>query len=156
MIGDKIIEEKILTLTEVKDMLKERKKQSDLNYEQEQAYDYAKNFSKLTKTKAEKLISDLKEIEGMNTEIAINIVNILPTEKEILSLLIPKDSEIKQENFSKIIELVKKHGGKELSERAKTASETAKSVQKKAKEEAEKAKKEETKTKEKKTTKKTK
>ncbi len=146
MIGEKILEKKVVTLVEVKDLLKENKKMKDLNYEQEAAYNYAKTFSKLTRTKADKLLKDLKAIDGVSEEFAVKIVDIMPMEKEILKILIPKESEFKEDTLDTILETVKKYGGKDISDRAKdsaaAAKKTAKKLKQKAKEEEEKRKKE--------------
>ena len=109
MIGDKILERKVLTLTEAKDILAERKKDKELTYEQDMTLKYAKTFSKLTPKKAEKLLSELMKLEGMTEELAVKVADILPTEKEVFRLLLPKDTELSDETIAQAMELAKKY-----------------------------------------------
>ena len=48
MIGEEILESKSITLAEIAELLKERKKEKELSYEQEHALKYAKAFSKIS------------------------------------------------------------------------------------------------------------
>jgi len=108
MLEQKIIESKPITLVEVKELLKERGKLGELTYEQNLTQKYASKFAKLSKAQAAKLLNELNNIPGMADELAIKIVDILPTDLEILELLIPKNSSIKKDSFQPIIDLVKK------------------------------------------------
>lgn len=108
MLEQKILETKPVTLVEVKELLKERAKAGELTYEQTLTSKYVAKFAKLTQAKANKLQNELNSINGMTEDLAIKIIDILPTEMEVLELLIPKNSSIKKEGFQPILDIVKK------------------------------------------------
>jgi DNA-directed RNA polymerase subunit F len=108
MMEEKVLEKKPIPLVEVKELLKERAKEGDLTYEQELTLKYAEKFSKLPKSKAEKLMQELKKIEGLPEEFKIKIVDILPEEKEVLELLAPKDFKLTEELTEKLLDLLQK------------------------------------------------
>ena len=109
MIGEKLIDQKPITLAEVKQILSERKKEKELSYEQDLTLKYAKKFSKVTMTQAEKLVNALKEVEALDPATIVKIVDILPVKKEKLQLLIPKDMVLNEADLQKILELCKKY-----------------------------------------------
>ena len=108
MLEQKIIESKPISLVELKELLKERSKAGELTYEQNLTLKYASKYAKLSKAQTNKLINELNAVEGMNEELGIKIVDILPAELEVLELLIPKNSAVKKEQFQPILDLVKK------------------------------------------------
>jgi DNA-directed RNA polymerase subunit F len=108
MIGEKVLEQKPITLAEVKQLLSERKKDKDLSYEQDITLKYAKKFSKLSQAQAEKLVSELKGIGNLDDETVVKIADFLPVKKEILQLLIPKEVVLDEASMQKIIDLCKK------------------------------------------------
>ena len=108
MLEQKIIESKPVSLVEVKELLKERAKAGELTYEQTLTQKYASKYAKLTQAKANKLQNELNSINGMNEDLAIKIIDILPIEMEVLELLIPKNSSIKKDSFQPILDIVKK------------------------------------------------
>jgi len=109
MMEEKVLEKRFVPIAEVKELLKERAKDSELTYEQSLTAKYAEKFSHLSKAKAEKLIEELKEIEGMNDEFAIKLADVLPSDKELLELMVPKHAKIKNEDVDKILKIIKKH-----------------------------------------------
>ena len=109
MIGEKILHQKPVTLSEVKQLLAERKKVKDLSYEQDLTYKYAKKFSKLSPKDTEKLLGELRPIVGLSDAMAVKIVDLLPERKEILEMLFPKESKISDSTIEKILSLVKKY-----------------------------------------------
>lgn len=109
MIGEKLIEKKPVTLAEVKQLLAERKKEKDLSYEQDITLKYAKKFSKLSLTQAEKLKTGLKAIEGLSDEIIVKLIDMLPDKKERLQLVIPKETVLDEATLQKILALCKKY-----------------------------------------------
>ncbi|MFH1545058.1 MAG: RNA polymerase Rpb4 family protein [archaeon] len=108
MMEEKVLDKKIIPLVEVKELLRERAKEGELSYEQGLTLKHAEKFSHLTKAKAEKLLQELKKIEGVNDEIAIKLVDILPDTKELLLLMLPKGSKLPVEKHDEIIKLIKK------------------------------------------------
>ena len=112
MIGKRVNSSEDVPLYKVKDLLKEKSKEGELSYEQNLTYDYVKKFGKITPAKAEKLLEELKKVDGMDDKTAIKILDILPKEEEKLKLLVPKDSTMDESKLKEILELVTKYGKK--------------------------------------------
>lgn len=109
MIGEKLIGQKPISLTGVKQILSERKKEKELSYEQDLTLKYAKKFSKLTIAQAEKLVDALKEVEALDPVTTVKILDILPDKKEKLQLLIPRETILNDAEMQKVLDLCKKH-----------------------------------------------
>ncbi len=109
MIGEKTLGKRPITLAEVKELLTERKKEKDLSYEQDITLKYAKKFSKVNEKQAEKLKEELKGIEGLTDELKVKIIDMLPAKKEILQLVIPKETVLDEASQQKILDLCKKY-----------------------------------------------
>ncbi len=109
MIGKKLLGTKPVCLADVKEMLKERSQDGELTYEQTLTNDYSKKFAKLPKTKAQKLLASLGEMDSMTDELAVKIVDICPQSIDILRLLVPKNAKFSDETIEKIIGLVKEN-----------------------------------------------
>jgi len=103
------VKETLITNTEAKEILKERKKEIEFGYEQKNSYDYLKKYDKLTQKKVEQLVEKLKEVKKLRERQIIAIVNVLPTDKDDLRLLLEKDYNLltdEEKNF--ILENVNK------------------------------------------------
>jgi len=109
MIGQGLISKKPVSLVEVKALLAKRKKDAELNYEQDIALKYSKKFAKVSPKEAEKLKGELSKIESLTEELIAKIVDLIPARKETLELLIPKGSGVSDEDLAKVLELTKKH-----------------------------------------------
>jgi len=107
MIGKKLLATKPIPLVDVKDYLKERSEQGELTYEQNLTSDYVKKYAKIAKTKAAKLLEELRQIEGMNDELAVKIIDILPQNMDVLRLIVQKGSKIKDDDLQNILKAVK-------------------------------------------------
>lgn len=114
MVENKVISIEPISLEYVKEILKERKGEKELSYEQEVTMKFVERFSKLTKKQTEDLISSLREISFLkdNLELLLQIVNVLPTNIEQVKLFVPKDVEATEEDLNKILSLTKKFGEK--------------------------------------------
>ena len=106
MMKEKILDKKFIPLIQVKELLKERSKEGELTYEQSLTLKYADRFSKLPRVKSQKLLAELKGIEGVDEKLAIKLVDILPMEKEILDLLISKELKISDDDKKKILSVI--------------------------------------------------
>jgi len=109
MIGSKIIEQKPISMDQVKEMLTERKKEKDLSYEQDLTLAYAKKFAKLTPAQAEKARKDFEAISGLGPELVVKLLDFLPDKKEIIELLLQKEPPVDDAAKQKILELGKKY-----------------------------------------------
>jgi len=104
-----IVKETLITNTEAKEIIKERKKEIELGYEQKNAYDYLRKYDNLTPKKAEELIEKLKEVKKLRERQIITIVNLMPKDKDDLRLLLEKDYNLlTEEEKDFILENLKK------------------------------------------------
>ncbi len=108
MIGKKIVSTQFVPLFEVKEMLKARSEEGELTYEQNLANEYAKKISKVSKSKGQKLLEELKEVQAIDAAFAVKIVDIMPDSLDKLRLLVPKNFNGSDEDLNKALELVKK------------------------------------------------
>jgi len=108
MIGEEQISRKPIALIEVKEMLKARKKEKELTYEQDQAVKYASTFAKLTSKQSGKLFKELMELETINEKLAIKICDLLPAELETMKLVPDKSEGVSEEDLKQAFELVSK------------------------------------------------
>lgn len=113
MIGKKVLASRSVTLSEVNELLKERKKEKgekeELNYEQDLTLKYSKKFGKLSLQKAQKLFAELSEIQGLSEDFRVKLVDILPKEIETLRVLVPKNQTVPEETLTQILEIIKKY-----------------------------------------------
>jgi len=107
MIEKEIIETKEIPIFQVWELLNERKKAGDLNYEQELAFKYAQKFKKLAGSKVDKLLKQLDEVPELTLNLKIKIIDILPEDLLTLKLLIPKGIAIDDAKLEEIVKLVK-------------------------------------------------
>ncbi|NCN39139.1 MAG: DNA-directed RNA polymerase subunit F [Candidatus Aenigmarchaeota archaeon CG_4_10_14_0_8_um_filter_37_24] len=105
---EEILAEKIITNAEAKEILKERKKDIELGYEQKNTLEYLDKYDKLTKKKAEKIIEELSKISKIREKQILSIVNTLPEDIDDLRMLMDKDyTSLSEEEKKLILEIVK-------------------------------------------------
>ncbi len=107
----KITEREPVSIPEVADFASKIGKVTDLLDMQNKMRIHAKDFSKLSKTDAEKLAKELKElgIIRLAQEQLIQIVSILPKDiAELRTIFAGEKTTIKPEDLQKILDVVKK------------------------------------------------
>ncbi len=105
-----VLSEQILTNPEAKEMLEQRAKISELKYEQKNALTTLKKFVKLDAESAKKIVAELKSIGKLRDKQIIEIVNVLPQDKDDLKAILQKEySLFSQEELDKILEAVEKN-----------------------------------------------
>ena len=111
---EKIIEMKPISMAEVKEVLKEKKSENELNYEQDLTMKYVEKFSKLTEKQTKDLLKSLEEFEFLkdNEDLKYQIITALPTHEEQLKLFLPKDVTATDEELKGVVALTKKFGEK--------------------------------------------
>ncbi|MCD6513526.1 MAG: hypothetical protein J7L07_01225 [Candidatus Odinarchaeota archaeon] len=102
----KILDKKLLTHPEVKEILTKRSEIGELNYIQRITLDYVSRFSKLSLQNSQKLISILVNQFSINEETAYQIVNVMPKTPQELSVFL-SGSNLSGDDFKKIIEVIK-------------------------------------------------
>jgi len=100
---EEIIREKLITNAKAKEILKERKKEIELGYEQKNALDYLKKYDRLTGKKMKELLKSLSEVKKLRERQVIAISNILPKDKDDLRLILDKDYNLLTEEEKNII-----------------------------------------------------
>ncbi|MDI6856348.1 MAG: RNA polymerase Rpb4 family protein [Candidatus Thermoplasmatota archaeon] len=103
---------KYLTLPQVKKLLEKAQKERELSYIQKLALEQAQKLSKLTLTKSESLVEELKKIERITEPLAYKIADLLPsTLKELRAVFVKERFSLSSEELNSILELVKKYKG---------------------------------------------
>ena len=112
MIIKEILNEKLLTLAETKDILNEVKEQRnqeqiELGYELRRAISHADTFTKIDSTKSLKLIEDLLKLEKMKPEIAYRLADIMPLSfDEIRSVYAKERFTLTETELSEILDII--------------------------------------------------
>ena len=114
MAKDNVLSMEPVSLYEVKSVLKERKGEKELNYEQDLTMKYVERFAKLTEKQTNDLIKELSEIEFLKEEkeMLYSIVTVLPTRLEQLQLIVPKTITPTDEELSAVVDLTEKYADK--------------------------------------------
>jgi len=107
---NRVVSMKPVSLHEVKEVLKGRKGEKELNYEQEQAFKYVEKFAKLTEKQTKDLLEALKEISFLkeNELLRYEVANLVPSRVEQLQLMLPKGVAPTEDELKAVIELTKK------------------------------------------------
>lgn len=107
MIGKESEAESMASLPEVLDILEERKKGKELTYEQQLAYDHAKKFAGLDKSKADKIKKSLQEL-GMGEKTAIRLIDVMPKSPMTVKQILAHENKVfNDEEIAKILALLK-------------------------------------------------
>lgn len=110
MIGDEVKSEKPVTFAEALEILKEKKDEGELEFEQRLAYDYLQKFSQLPADKTKKLVEDLLDIEKVREHQAVILANNMPENKEDIRLIFAKErTSLKESTIEKILDTIDKH-----------------------------------------------
>jgi len=106
----KVLETKPASLYEVKEVLKSRKGDKELNYEQDLTMKFVEKFAKLTEKQTADLLEGLAEISFLkdNEILRYEVANLIPTRVEQLQLVIPKGVTPSEDELKQVIELTKK------------------------------------------------
>ena len=109
MIGKKIVSKENVPLFKVKEMLTERNKDGELSYEQQQAFDYSKKFTKVTPVKGEKLLKELQSIEGLDEDFMVKAMDVLPSDIEEARLILHKGMDITDDTLNQVVAITSKY-----------------------------------------------
>ncbi|MCD6403486.1 MAG: DNA-directed RNA polymerase subunit F [Candidatus Aenigmarchaeota archaeon] len=104
-----IINEKLVTDAEAKEILEKRSKETEFGYEQKNALEHLRKYVKIDAKKAKELYEELKKVEKLRERQIIQIINILPKDQDDLRVILQKDFNILDESeVNLILEAVKK------------------------------------------------
>jgi DNA-directed RNA polymerase subunit F len=106
----KVLDEKIITDAEAKEILESIEKKIELRYEQKNALDILRKFVKIDAEKARKLVDELRKIKKLREREIIAIVNFLPEDRDELRLILEKEyANFTAEEVNLILEIIKKN-----------------------------------------------
>ena len=103
-------DEKFISWADAKKILEKRTEDvGELTYEQKNALEHLKRFSKLSAKKITDMIEHLKKIEKLKDRQIMSIINMLPqTDEEIKMLFANEMVELTDDDQKKILSFVKK------------------------------------------------
>jgi len=105
-----VISEDDISIGEAKKILDDRKKESDLVYEQKICHDYLEKVSKITLSKIASIKEDLTKITILKPRYIALIVSMLPdTEQEVEVLFSKERTNLKKDEVKQIVEIVNKY-----------------------------------------------
>lgn len=95
-----------VSAVEALEILEARKKEGELGYEQELAYEHAKKFAKIGKEKAEKLEKELVEL-GIGARLAKKIIDIMPiNDLQLKQIIIFEKRSFDDQTIARILEVI--------------------------------------------------
>jgi DNA-directed RNA polymerase subunit F len=102
--------EEDVSIHEAKEIMKNRKEDEELVYDQKICFEYLEKVAKLTPTKLKSIVEELNKISILKPRYIALIVNILPdTEEEVEMLFSKERTNLKKDEIKKIVEIVNKH-----------------------------------------------
>jgi DNA-directed RNA polymerase subunit F len=109
MIGKNTGETRPVSVPVAFDILEKRKKESELGYEQQLAFEHGEKAALLSREKAEKLEKELVEL-GVKVKTAIKIVDVMPlNETQLRQVLVIEKRQVEDEDVKKLLEAVSKY-----------------------------------------------
>lgn len=105
----KVIEDKLVSAAEVKDLLKEREKEQELGYEQKNALDSLNKHCKLTPKKASEMEEELKKISRLRDRHIVAIMDHMPKDMDDIRVLFAGDViSLPEDDKKAVLAIVKK------------------------------------------------
>jgi DNA-directed RNA polymerase subunit F len=103
-----ILDEKVVTDTEAKEILEKREKESEMKFEQKNTLEILRKFVTVEKEKLDKLVEELKTVEHLRDKHIVEIANFLPEDKDDLRVVLHKEyTNFTPEEIEKILQIVK-------------------------------------------------
>ncbi|MBU0530411.1 MAG: hypothetical protein KKC05_01955 [Nanoarchaeota archaeon] len=107
----KVNEEKIILWSEAKKILSSLEKEKTLGYEQKNALEQLKKFSKLTQKEIDELTSKLEKMDKLKGKHLTSVINILPKDQDEVKLLFAHEPvNLSEEDRKKIASITKAFG----------------------------------------------
>jgi len=102
--------ERVANWVEVKKILSRMEKEKELGYEQKNALEHLRKFCKISESKAEKIINELRKIEKLKDKHIANIVNFLPENLDELRIIFANERVVLTDDDKKqILKIVKEN-----------------------------------------------
>ena len=105
------VEERLVTLTEVKDMLeKAEQERGELTYEQKLALEHARRFARYTAENLKKLIEDLRQNPKIDYAMAVRLADIAPNHPDDVRAVFAKArGNLDDAEVQKVLEAIRKY-----------------------------------------------
>jgi DNA-directed RNA polymerase subunit F len=104
-----IKEEKFINWSDAKKILEKKDKEKELGYEQKNALEHLRKFSRLSQKAVDSIIAEIDKIERLKGKHKVAIVNMLPKDDDELKMLFANEIiNISDDDKKKIIAVVKK------------------------------------------------
>lgn len=105
----KVKEEKFVSWAEARKVLEKKSKDKELGYEQKNALEFLRKFSKLTEKKAEEMSAELQKIGRLKDKHIIQIMDMMPSsEDDIKALFSHEVISLTDDERKKVLSIVKK------------------------------------------------
>ncbi len=109
MIGKNEDESSVVSTPFALDILEKRKKDGELGYEQQLAYDHASKLNMPSKVNAEKMQNELVE-EGLSARGAVKVIDIMPiNETQLKQVLVIEKKTHEEDTIKKVMAIVNKY-----------------------------------------------
>ena len=82
-----VLDEKMVSWAEARKILEKKAKDKELGYEQKNAMEHLKKFSKMSEKKTEEMIKELSKNERLKDRHIMNVVNHLPKNMDEINIL---------------------------------------------------------------------
>ncbi len=105
----KVHEEKFISWAEARKILEKKEKEKELGYEQKNALEHLRKFSKLSEKKTNEMADELRKIGKLSEKQIMAIVNLLPEDMDDIRVLFAHEiANLSEDDKKKIISTVKK------------------------------------------------
>jgi DNA-directed RNA polymerase subunit F len=104
-----MLEENVVSHPEAKKLLEKKAKEKELGYEQKNALEHLRKFSKLSEKDARELEEGLRKVERLKPRHIANITNLMPQDENDLKIVFSSDTvSLSEEEKKQILHAVKK------------------------------------------------
>ena len=105
----KVLNEKPVSWPEARKLLEKKAKEKELGYEQKNALEHLRKFSKIPEKKAKDMEEQLKKIDRLKEKHIVNIINLMPKDDEDLKVLFSNETiSLSESERKQILSIVKK------------------------------------------------
>ena len=102
--------EDVISWGEVRRILAGKEKIKELGYEQKNALEHLRNFSKLSEAKEKKIVEELAKIERLRKKHVVGILNFLPeTLNDLKTLFSSERIVLSEDDKKRIIKIIKEN-----------------------------------------------
>ena len=105
----KVHGEKFVSWAHAKRILEKKEKEKELGYEQKNALEHLKKFSKLNEKKSNEMAEELFKIGKLNDKQIMTIVNLLPEDMDDIRVVFAHEiANLSDDDKKKILSIVRK------------------------------------------------